>query len=412
MTHDPVLKGLVRRNDFSQLIERSRPTPWGHPVGEWSEDDDLMLGEYLLRTYRLGIKSKGTLRDGVMMAARLFRYNPVVDRIKAETWDGTERLQHWMTDVYEVEATPYVQLISKCFMLGLVKRAVEPGCKFDYMLIIKGTQGLSKSGAFRLMAYPYFTDNAIRVGDKDSQMAQQLAWIVESAELESLNKTESTQIKQHLSAQEDWYRPPYGSAMVKAPRHSVHVGTTNADTFLKDATGDRRFWPLEVHVVNMDVLKAQLPQLLAEALHRVEAGEQYWPTREEEKELIFPAQEPFKRVDSWEDWLDEYVNAPGTDKIEEVPRAQRTFFASTELYDKALGIKSDRVDGGGQMDTRIANAMKALGFKKHRETTGRRRRGYERLPKPTPQPAQPNRSEAGNNANLSDSAGGDDDLPL
>ncbi|KAB2893171.1 MAG: hypothetical protein F9K35_17160, partial [Burkholderiaceae bacterium] len=211
---DPAVRKLVRLNDFTKLLERSRPTPWGNDAGEWSEEDDLMLGEYLLRTHRVGIKAKGTLRDGVLMAARANRYNPIVDWIKAEKWDGTPRLEHWLTMVYDIEERPYTRLIGKCFMMGLVKRALEPGCKFDYMLIIKGEQGLQKSGAWRALAYPYFTDNAIRVGDKDSQMAQQLAWIVESAELESLNKSESTAIKQHLSAQEDWYRPPYGAQMI------------------------------------------------------------------------------------------------------------------------------------------------------------------------------------------------------
>lgn len=380
--NDPTLKGLIKKNDFSQLLERTKDAPWGRPAGEWDEEDDLMLGEYLLRTYRLGIKGKGTLRDGVLMAARLSKYNPIHDWIKAEEWDGVDRIEHWLVDVYGVEDRPYTRLIGKCFMMGLVKRAMQPGCKFDYMLILKGEQGLAKSTAFRALAFPYFTDNAIRVGDKDSLMAMQLAWIVESAELESLNKSETTLIKQFLSAQEDWYRPPYGGQMRKQPRHSVNVGTTNADTFLKDATGDRRFWPLEVHSVNVDALTAMRSQLLAEALHRVNAGERYWPTREEERELVFPEQAPFKRVDEWENVLDEYVNDTSRPHISDVARIDRDFFPSTEIYDKALNIKADRIDGNGQMDTRIVNAMKALGFERFRETTGKRRRGYRRLPKP------------------------------
>ena len=380
--NDPTLKGLIKKNDFSQLLERTKDAPWGRPAGEWDEEDDLMLGEYLLRTYRLGIKGKGTLRDGVLMAARLSKYNPIHDWIKAEAWDGVDRIEHWLVDVYGVEDRPYTRLVGKCFMMGLVKRAMQPGCKFDYMLILKGEQGLAKSTAFRALAFPYFTDNAIRVGDKDSLMAMQLAWIVESAELESLNKSETTLIKQFLSAQEDWYRPPYGGQMRKQPRHSVNVGTTNADTFLKDATGDRRFWPLEVRSVNVEALMAMRSQLLAEALHRVNAGERYWPTREEERELVFPEQAPFKRVDEWENVLDEYVNDTNRPSINEMARIDRDFFPSTEIYDKALNIKADRIDGNGQMDTRIVNAMKALGFERYRETTGKRRRGYRRLPKP------------------------------
>ncbi len=412
---DPVLKGMVRLNDFTHLLERSRTTPWGHPVGEWCEEDDLMLGEYLLRNYRLGIKAASTLRNGVMMAARSAKYNPVLELIHAEKWDGIQRLEHWLTDVYEIEERPYTRLIGKCFIMGLVKRALQPGCKFDYMLIIKGEQGLKKSTAFRALAYPFFTDNAIRMGDKDSLMAMQLVWIAESAELESLNKSETTQIKQFLSAQEDMFRPPYGSQLIRAKRHSVNVGTTNADTFLKDATGDRRFWPLEVQVVNEDTLANQRLQLFAEALHRLEAGERFWPTREEERELVFPEQEPFKRTDTWEDIIDAYVNRETHDKSDDPLQpvnATRDFFPTTEIYEKALLIKADRMDGAGNMDTRIGNAMRALNFDRHREPKGKRRRGFLRRPLPTPPAAPQNAPVAPIGAFVPHSVSEDDDLPL
>ncbi len=412
---DPELKELVKQNDFTHLLERSRMTPWGHPAGEWNEEDDLMLGEYLLRNYRLGIKATSTLRNGVLMAARSAKYNPVLDLIHAEKWDGVDRLEHWLTDVYEIQERPYTRLIGKCFIMGLVKRALQPGCKFDYMLIIKGEQGLKKSTAFRALAYPFFTDNAIRMGDKDSLMAMQLVWIAESAELESLNKSETTQIKQFLSAQEDMFRPPYGSQLIRAKRHSVNVGTTNADTFLKDATGDRRFWPLEVHVVNEDTLAGMRLQLFAEALHRLEAGERFWPDREEERALVFPEQEPFKRTDTWEDMIDAYVNRDTPDKNDDPNspvNAKRDFFTTVEIYEKALLIKADRIDGFGNMDTRIGNAMRALDFDRHRETGGKRRRGFVRRPPPPP-PATPNAAPmAPKMAHVGPSASEDDDLPL
>lgn len=412
---DPVLKLLVKQNDFTHLLERSRMTPWGHPPGEWNEEDDLMLGEYLLRVFGLGIKATTTLRNGVLMAARSAKYNPVLDLIHAQKWDKVQRLEHWLTDVYEIEERPYTQLIGKCFIMGLVKRALQPGCKFDYMLIIKGEQGLKKSTAFRALAYPFFTDNAIRMGDKDSLMAMQLVWIAESAELESLNKSETTQIKQFLSAQEDMFRPPYGSQLIRAKRHSVNVGTTNADTFLKDATGDRRFWPLEVHQVNEETLAGMRLQLFAEALHRLNEGEHYWPSKEEERELVFPEQEPFKRVDEWENILDAYVNRDIPDKHDDPHdpvNAKRAFFTTTEIYDRALIIKADRIDGSGNMDTRINNAMKALGFDRHRETTGKRRRGFLRRP-PAPPPAASNAAPvAPNTARVGPPVDQDDDLPL
>ena len=88
---------------------------------------------------------------------------------------GIQRLEHWLTDVYEIEERPYTRLIGKCFIMGMVERARRPGCKFDYMLIIKGEQGLKKSTAFRQLAYPFFTDNAIRMGDKDCVVVGVLA---------------------------------------------------------------------------------------------------------------------------------------------------------------------------------------------------------------------------------------------
>lgn len=412
---DPTLAGLVRQNDFTHLIERVKPTPWGHPAGEWNEEDDLMLGEYLLRNYRLSIKATSTLRNGVLMAARSAKYNPVLELIHAQKWDGIPRLEHWLTDVYEIDERPYTRLIGKCFIMGMVKRALQPGCKFDYMLIIKGEQGLKKSTAFRQLAYPFFTDNAIRMGDKDSLMAMQLVWIAESAELESLNKSETTQIKQFLSAQEDMFRPPYGSQLIRAKRHAVNVGTTNADEFLKDVTGDRRFWPLEVKVVNEEALASMRLQLFAEALHRLNEGERYWPSKEEERELVFPEHEPFKRTDAWEDLIDAYVNRDSQDKHDDpmLPvNAKRDFFPRSEIYDRALMIKADRIDGAGNMDTRIGNAMRALGFEKYRETSGKRRRGFLRRPPPPPQATPENAPVGPYEAPRGPSASEDDDLPL
>lgn len=387
LRHDKALRELAKLNTFTELHERTRDSPWGRPPGEWDEEDDLMLGEYLARTRNLLVKASSTLRNGVLMAAREHKFNPIRDLIKSVEWDQTPRLDHWLTDVFEVQERPYTQLIGRCFIMGMVMRALRPGCKFDYMLILKGEQGLSKSGAFRVLAEPWFTDNAIKVGDKDSTMAMQLVWLAESAELESLNKAETTLVKQFLSAQEDMYRPPYGAQIKKRPRHTVMGGTTNADTFLKDASGDRRFWPLEVEAVNLEILRGMRLQLFAEALHRLRAKEQYWPTRQQEKELVFPEQERFKKEERWEDYIDAYVNAQLNDSRDtamDLPRCHRDFFTSVEIYDKALNIKADRIDGAGQMDNRISNAMKSLGFVKHRETTGIRRRGWLRKPPDKP----------------------------
>ena len=388
LRHDPELRGLVRLNQFTELIEKSRPAPWGGE-GEWDEQDDLMLGEYLARAHRLIVKGKGTLRDGVAMVARELKYNPVVDTVRSEQWDGVRRNAFWLADVVGVEQSPYTALVGTLFIKGMVARALWPGCKFDYMLILKGEQGAKKSTVFATLAYPWFTDNSIRMGDKDSLMALQSIWIAESSELESMNKADANATKQFLSSSEDLFRPPYGARMVKRPRHAVFGGTTNADTFLRDVTGDRRFWPVEVGEIQIDLLKAMRLQLFAEALHDLQSDDpalkRTYPTKDEERELIFPAQERFKHTDVWEDILADYVNAHANHRSDDpndpVP-AKRTFFSTRELFEHGLQIKADRIDGNKVMETRVGNCMKALGFVKHRETSGARKRGYSRVQPP------------------------------
>lgn len=409
LRHDPTLIGLVQHNEFTELHERSRPTPWGRDLGEWDEEDDLMLGEYLLRSWGVMSKATGTLRAGVMMAARVHKFNPVMALIKSETWDGITRLPYWLSDCLGVPESEYAALIGTCFIKGMVARARRPGCKFDYMLILKGPQGAKKSTVFRTLSEPFFTDNAIRMGDKDSLMALQSIWIAESSELESMSKSETNAVKQFLSASEDFFRPPYGARMVKRPRHAVMGGTTNADVFLKDVTGDRRFWPIEVGEIDIDKLKSMRGQLFAEALAMLESDDaeqrRTYPTPEQEKTLVIPAQERFKMTDVWEDILADYVNHQWPDKNDEPGdkvRASRDFFSTRELFDKALQIKPDRIDGNRLMETRIGNCMRALNFDKYRETQGDRKRGYVR--KPTPM----------NDAQLPAAASGkeDDDLPI
>lgn len=420
MRLDPLLMGLARMNDFTELLERSRAAPWGREAGEWDEEDDLMLGEYLLREYNLMVKSPGTLRAGVRMAARLCRYNPVVDLIKSQVWDGVERLPHWISDCLGVPETPYTRLIGSCFIKGMVNRAMNPGCKFDYMLILKGPQGAKKSTVFRTLAAPWFTDNAIKMGDKDSLMAMQSIWLAESSELESMNKSETNAIKQFLSASEDLFRPPYGAQMVKRPRHAVFGGTTNAETFLKDVTGDRRFWPLEVGELNLDALKAQRLQLFAEALHKLQSDDpeqrRTYPNRQEEQELIFPEQERFKMTDVWEDILYDYVNRTTPHRHEDpqvTVAARRSFFSTRELFEHALQIKADRIDGAKNMETRIGNCMRAIGFDKYRESSGERKRGYMRRPPPGVSPAAPAAPTAAPAGSISVGSDWEDhDLPI
>jgi putative DNA primase/helicase len=386
LRHDPAIKGLVAQNLFTELQDKTRSPPWGGEPGEWTEEDDLMLGEYLLRIHGLLIKGTGTLRAGVQMAARECKHHPVIEALRAIQWDGTSRLETWLVDCLGAVDRPYVRMISRFFIMGMVARLLRPGCKFDYMLILQGEQGLGKSTAFKILASPYFMDTPFRIGDKDSYLSLQGVWLVEFSELESLSRAESTAIKAFVSSTEDRFRPPYGSRMVKMPRRAVLAGTTNGDAFLKDSTGDRRNWPVHVTEVRADLLMACRDQLFAEALHLLEAkagteAARYYPTREEEKELFQPEQDRWRMVDVWTDILGDYVNSIAVAKEgdpNELPPVKRGFFTAQELFGRALQIKAERMDNAKLMQTRVGNAMRELGFAAVREPTGQRKRGYLR----------------------------------
>jgi predicted P-loop ATPase len=156
-------------------------------------------------------------------------------------------------------------------------------------------------------------DTPFRIGDKDAYLSLQGVWLVEFSELESMSKAESTAIKAFVTSPEDRFRPPYGSRMVKMPRRAVLAGTTNSDQFLKDSTGERRFWPVHVTEVRLDLIRAARDQLFAEALHRLEHERgsdeaRYYPTRAEEEELFHPEQDKWRMVDVWTDILSDYVS--------------------------------------------------------------------------------------------------------
>jgi len=427
LRHDTLLKGLVAHNQFTELQDKLQSPPWGGDPGEWTEEDDLMLGEYIARVHKVLIKGAGTLRAGVQMAARENKYHPVMDALRATKWDGTARLDMWMIDCLGVEDRPYARLVSRFFILGMVARLIRPGCKFDYMLILQGEQGLGKSSAFRALADPWFMDTPFRIGDKDAYLSLQGVWLVEFSELEAMSKSESTAIKAFVTSMEDRFRPPYGSRMVKMPRRAVLAGTTNSDQFLKDTTGERRFWPVHVSEVDVPTLANMRAQLFAEAIHVLEQCKgndeaRYFPTREQERELFHPEQDKWRMVDVWTDILSDYINrtypAKDDDPAETVP-AKRGFFSSQELFDRALLIKAERMDNGKLMQARVSNAMRELGFKYVREPTGVRKRGYlrpgwefasggklQRILGPVSAP------QALSTGNTDAAVGEDDDLPL
>lgn len=396
LLEDPALRDLVRYNDFSQELDRMRPAPWSRPddppAGRWmSPLDDLRLAAYLAAEHRLVVGNPSVLEQAVLMSASDARHNPLREWLDALVWDGTERLPFWMIDGMEAEDTEYVRKVSVYFMLSMVARVFEPGCQMDYMLVLQGEQGRRKTSLMEMLAGEWFGSGSFRVGEKDSLQALQGRWLFNFGELDALNKSEDTAIKQFITNRTDRFRPPYGKHFEPYPRTCVLTGDTNKTEFLKDPTGARRFWVVACGEVNVDTIRDMREQLLAEAVHHYRRGDLRYPVREEYERLFKPEEERWRLDDVWMQPLIRYVNSP---KVQEqpwpgtvtrsngpiLPNRERAFFSTEELLTQALKVEIGKADGAGIAVKRIGDAMKspAMGFVVHR--WGKHRvRGYLRV---------------------------------
>lgn len=380
LTNHPTLKGLVGYDEFSHRVMKLRAPPWDSEPGEWSTNDDYLLGYWLAQHERMSVKAETTLVAGVAMAAFAARFHPVLQYLDAlPAWDGTPRLGHWLHECMGAEDSDYSRLVGTWFLMGMVRRVREPGCQMDYMVVFEGLQGKRKSTALRTLAVrdEWFADTPIRIGDKDALLSLAGIWLYEIGELDAFNKAEVTAVKQYLSSRIDRVREPFARRPGDRKRSGVFGGSTNQTEYFKDPTGARRFWPVACDGdIDLDKLRAWRDQLFAEAQHRLRSADpeerRCWPTRAEEDEYLVPQQERREIVDPWFEklatWLDS--KAQYADSVLEVREVKS--FTAFELLTRCLMVPQDRIDGGRQMATRVGIAMHKLGWVKHRDSTGPR----------------------------------------
>lgn len=277
---DPRWGGVLHYNQLAECIFTSRPAPWhpndgkGAELGEWTEDDNTRAEAWLERAYGLKIGDRKVLH-AVSVAARGSSVHPVRNYLNALEWDGVHRLDTWLSDRLEVADSVYTRAAGRCFLIGGVARAMQPGCKLDTMLILEGDQGHRKSTALRVL----FGDWFVAIGAKlDPERTPQLLrgkWGAEFGELASFRKAGRYEmIKEFASRETDTYRPPYGRISRDFPRHCVFAGTTNEERYLGDPTGLRRWWPVECRRrINIRSLQIERDQLWAEAVVAYRKGE-------------------------------------------------------------------------------------------------------------------------------------------
>lgn len=246
INHDGLFKGLIAYDEFADQIIKTADVPTLKiKKGFWTDSDDAILRVYLESRYNL-LFGKDNITDAVVSISREKTVNPIKERIESVKWDGNSRAANYFTDYLGAENNHYTKAVTKVWLTGLIARVYKPGCKFEVVPILEGKQGLGKSTAVSILYPDKFNDTIDSLGkQKDDYQQLQGSWILEIAELSAMKKTDVEKVKNFISAQVDNYRNSYGRYSIPHPRKCVFIGTTNQTDYLKDATGERRFYPIK-----------------------------------------------------------------------------------------------------------------------------------------------------------------------
>lgn len=295
LEHDPLLRGRICKDTFADSILGIAPLPWGSREGQqgvfhWKDDDDAGLRAYIEKI--LGFRSRDIIEDALRNHTATNGFDPVVGRLNSLEWDGGARLDNLYIDYLGAEDCDYTRAVTRKALTAAVARAMTPGCKFDYMTVVCGKQGIGKSTLFAKLGLDWFSDSIKTFEGKDAAELLQGVWIVEIGELEAFSKTDIKIVKQFLSKRDDQYRAAYARKTEKHLRRCVFFGTTNDHDYLRDTTGNRRFWPIDCWVTKPvksifdDLDTYEVEQVWAEAVVRWRLGETLFlaPDMEEEAE--------------------------------------------------------------------------------------------------------------------------------
>jgi predicted P-loop ATPase len=348
LENDPLIKGKIAFDEFANRALVLGSLPWNRRNGQrfWLDNDDRGIRWYLEKTY--SICSPGKVDDALGLCAGRNTFNRVQDYLKSLEWDGVNRLDTLLIEYLGARDTAYTRVVIRKSLTAAVARAMEPGCKYDYMPIIVGPQGIGKSTFVRYLGRQWFSDSLQTFEGKEASEMIQGIWINEIGELSGFNRSETNAVKQFLSKTEDVYREPFGKRTNPYPRRCVFFGTTNDDEFLKDRTGNRRFWPVDTGVqpATKSVwqhLPEEVDQIWAEAYMRWQLGETLYLAGEA-KELSEAEQEAHRESNAKEGIIREFVSREVPIDLEKRSMNERKIYWSAEFgRDTCETIERNRI---------------------------------------------------------------------
>ncbi len=365
LAHHPAWKGVLAYDEMSLCTVKRKSPPFDEGrVGEWDAQDDSRAAMWLSRAHGF-TPSSALIAEAVEVLARANAWHPVREYLRSLKWDGEKRLNGWLTKYLGVKLTPYSARISAWWLMGAVKRVLVPGSKFDYCLVLCGPQGKGKSTVFEILGGEWFGDTELDLASKDAMSGLRGKLIYEFPELGALARSEERRQKSFLSRRTDEYRPVYGRREIKAPRQVIFGGSTNEHEWNKDPTGGRRFWPADCLIDQIDHAGLRLvrDQLFAEAFARVNAGERYWPTAEEQRKMFDEEQLRVEQQDSIVDAIHDWVWSRVSD------------FSAYDVASECLKLDASKMTRDVQ--TRIGIALRKLGCERVERRNGMIRYWYK-----------------------------------
>jgi predicted P-loop ATPase len=290
LRNDPAVSGLVATNDFTgdTVITRSPPPvedgapaligPYPRP---WQHADIALLVAYMQRVWSPRFATQ-VIEQAMAGECSTNRFHPVRDYLASLKWDGKERVDTWLHVAFGTPNDDYHAAVGRKFLAAAVRRVLQPGIKFDSLLVLEGFQGIGKSRACQALAGPKWFSDALPhdLGSRDAALGLMGKWVIELGELDSLIRTEVETVKAFLSRETDRYRAPYAKNFEERPRQGVLIGTTNQADYLRDSTGNRRFWPVKCEKAEHAWIEEVRDQLWAEATLIEADGEPLWLAEE------------------------------------------------------------------------------------------------------------------------------------
>lgn len=364
------------------------PWPWRDSAGPLEDSDDLRLGDYLSRTYKLKAASRAALTEAIQTVADEVRFHPVRDWLNGLEHDGTERLDKWLIHVLGMDHAKlkprrrrYLELMGRFLLMGLVARVFEPGCKFDYSPVFEGIAGVGKSTFIKvLVGAEFFSDTHFDIGNGKEGMEQlEGLWGYELSEMTAFRRADSESVKQFFSSTVDRFRGAYGKYVQPHPRQCVIFCTTNKRQYLYDLTGNRRFWPVWINQrILLDWLKKYRDRLFAEALIAYRRGDRFYPTKEEEDEFFVPEQMLRLADTSVQSRLWELLTREGA-----APQEGRSTLELTRhckfvtLHQLVAVLGSDAAKSTATLENQVRSWLEFMGWRAGREGAEPRRRGFK-----------------------------------